>query len=433
MKQENYDVAIIGAGAGGLSAGAFLAKNGYKVLVAEKLPFVGGRGSSIDYKGFKLTTGAGGFELGLSEDIYEPLGISFRDLIRIPKPNSMYWANGKWHEVPEKGKLRAAITLASGKDEATKIMNALRRAMAWNEPSNSISLRDWLLQYTTNEKTLGVFRASWQIEEVTARAVIAEMKTMSSMPYGYAINGNESMWQPLAQFIKAHGGDVWTRCRVTKILVEDDMAKGVVLHRKKDKEETQINSKVVISNVGPYGTIRLAGEEKFDRGYLKDVKETIKTFPWLAFQVLSSQPILDFASVGFPVDTRIVNWTLCPASLVPEVCPPGKYLTYVGAWIPANPPWNLEKYLDLAMKDLLEYAPKYEKYGEGIFHCAYFLRQEWPMYRSYDGHSMYQKTSIENLYNVGDAVFDKGHAGMWGAEVSGKNVANDVMQRIKPG
>ena len=55
------------------------------------------------------------------------------------------------------------------------------------------------------------------------------------------------------------------------------------------------------------------------------------------------------------------------------------------------------------------------------------------MYRSYNGYSMYQKTSIENLYNVGDAVFDKGYAGMWGAAVTGKNVANDVMQRISPG
>lgn len=432
MTQEQYDVIVVGAGIGGLAAAAFLAKGGYKVLTVEKLPFVGGRGSSLEYKGFKLTTGAGGFELGLDEDIYKPLGMPFKELLRIPKPNSVYWVNGKWHQVPESGKLRAAITLASGEEEADKIMKALRRAMAWNLPSASMSLQDWLLQYTNNEKTINVFRTSWQNTEVTAKQIFLEMRTLGSVPYGYAIDGNASLMEPFVKLIKSNGGDVWTRCRANQIIVEDHVVKGVVVQRKKEKGETRLACKAVISDVGPFGTMKLAGERNFDNGYVKDVRETIKTFPWLAFQVLSNQPILEYPSVGFVIDSRIVNWTLCPAMICPEVCPPGKYLTYVGAWIPANPPWELEKYLELAMKDLLDYAPNYEKYGEGIFHVAYFLRQEWPMYRSYDGHSMYQKTSIENLYNVGDAVFDPGYAGMWGAAVSGKNVATDVMKRIKP-
>jgi len=65
MDREKFDVVIIGAGAGGLSCGAFLAKAGHKVLVTEQLPFVGGRGSSIEYKGFQVSTGAGGWLLAL--------------------------------------------------------------------------------------------------------------------------------------------------------------------------------------------------------------------------------------------------------------------------------------------------------------------------------------------------------------------------------
>lgn len=167
MEQRNYDVIVIGAGMGGLSAGAFLSKVGYKTLIVEKLPFIGGRGSSLDYKGFKLTTGAGGFELALDEEIYGPLGAPFD--VKIPSPNSVYYMGGKCYEVPESGKLRAALTIAGGEEEANRLMKVLKRALTWEEPSNTISMRDWLLQYTQNEKCLGVFNASFQISEVKVK------------------------------------------------------------------------------------------------------------------------------------------------------------------------------------------------------------------------------------------------------------------------
>jgi hypothetical protein len=55
------------------------------------------------------------------------------------------------------------------------------------------------------------------------------------------------------------------------------------------------------------------------------------------------------------------------------------------------------------------------------------------MYHSYEGHSLTsQKTCVEYLYNVGDAVFPPGTAGMPGAALSGRLVAEDLRQRIKP-
>ncbi|MCX5999468.1 MAG: FAD-binding protein, partial [Chloroflexi bacterium] len=37
MKTEKYDVAVVGAGMGGLGAAALLAHHGYRTIVAEKL------------------------------------------------------------------------------------------------------------------------------------------------------------------------------------------------------------------------------------------------------------------------------------------------------------------------------------------------------------------------------------------------------------
>lgn len=41
MQLEKYDVVVVGAGLGGLGAGALLAHQGYKTLVVEKLNIIG--------------------------------------------------------------------------------------------------------------------------------------------------------------------------------------------------------------------------------------------------------------------------------------------------------------------------------------------------------------------------------------------------------
>lgn len=50
---------MIGSGIGGLLTSAFLARSGYEVTVLEKAPpYIGGRFTNLDYKGFGLSTGA---------------------------------------------------------------------------------------------------------------------------------------------------------------------------------------------------------------------------------------------------------------------------------------------------------------------------------------------------------------------------------------
>ena len=52
-----YDVVVIGAGAAGLSAGALLAAEGKRVLVADRSPVLGGRAMAVPDEGFKVNVG----------------------------------------------------------------------------------------------------------------------------------------------------------------------------------------------------------------------------------------------------------------------------------------------------------------------------------------------------------------------------------------
>ncbi|MDY7038911.1 MAG: NAD(P)-binding protein, partial [Thermodesulfobacteriota bacterium] len=234
MREERYDAVVIGAGISGLSAASILAHEGYKILVAERLPIIGGRCSSVEHKGYIVTTGAIMMEGLLNDFVFKRVGAPFD--IRIPDPQFHYYIDGKSYPLPEKGKIRAAITIASGKDEADKIMAAIRRAVTWQEPSYSISFYEWLRQHTENEKTIGVFRGSWDLNHMPAGEAIGNFKKMGPVSEsGYAVGGNIALMKSLADVVEANHGAVWTRCQAKQILVENGATKGVILFEKEEE------------------------------------------------------------------------------------------------------------------------------------------------------------------------------------------------------
>ena len=221
VKQGKYDVVVVGAGFGGLCSAALLTHYGYKTLVVEKLPFVGGRASSVKYKGFTLPTGALYVEThGVVDKLFQEVGAAFP--VRDFPIQLCFRMGGKDYPMPLKGGLKTVISNFAGEAETARVMGAIRRAFTWQEPSSAISIRDWFREYTQNDKVLAIFRgmSNYQcvnFSDMPAAEFIRQLKfagTAGADPRGFL-----ALMEELVKVIKAKGGDVWTGRRVKRIMV----------------------------------------------------------------------------------------------------------------------------------------------------------------------------------------------------------------------
>jgi phytoene dehydrogenase-like protein len=84
MNEKHYDIIIAGAGMAGLTAGAYLSKYGYKVLICEQAEKPGGLVSSFEYKGYTFDAGIRAIEnSGIVFPMLNQLDIQM-DMVKSP-------------------------------------------------------------------------------------------------------------------------------------------------------------------------------------------------------------------------------------------------------------------------------------------------------------------------------------------------------------
>jgi phytoene dehydrogenase-like protein len=437
MKQNQYDVAIIGSGIGGMCAAALLTHQGYRVLVAEKLPQLGGRCSTIEYKGFKIPYVAQEQPFnGITASIFREVGAEFE---LADQPPIVYRIGGQDYELPRKGGMAFMLSkVCKNEAELNRVGGLLRRMKTWEVASDTISFRDWLLQYTENELVLAIFQNVFctllmtVLHEVSAKDVVGFFNR-GMREWGDAarpLRGNVALMESLAKVIRGRGGDIWTCTTAKQILTDDGVVKGIVVDKQGD--EVEISAGAVVSNTGARQTMTLVGEEKLDKGYVRELKERLHHGSQFLISFASDRPLIEYpGGLGLLKARRVV--TISTITLTcPELSPPGKYLlaaqcmpkTEVG-------PLNPEEEIAAAMEDLREHVPGFDKHAE-VLNVSCFFNPDWPGYRNLAGYYPPQKTSIENLYNVGDGVAPFGQCGTPGSALTARIVTEDISNRMKP-
>ena len=436
MTKSKVDALVIGSGVGGLCVAARLVADGMKVRVIEKLPFVGGRFSSRNFKGFEVTTGAIMVPFGDRSSFHETFKLTEASFnVKEPVGGFRYrLAHGELDVPPQGGGgLIGMLQFATGDaSEAKRLFYHFKQALSWWEPSDTISFKDWLSQYTQHPEVHNILQGfcaafiGTSLHEVPAGEYFRFLKAMGrNNQYGISAKGNREVMESLASSIKERGSSVQIKTACKGILVEKGRARGALIQRA-NAEET-VEADFVISNAGPEMTLKLAGENHFEKSYLELLRKHPYPTPVIHVAIRSRDPLGDFQGIYNFGNTKHLIFLETPSLTSPELAPEGMHLTTTFNVLEDSAgPFKRKETIEGIMQELKENFPSFGKDAKPL--CISVHRGEWPAMRRWPGYPMPVRTPVENLYNVGDGCMPLGTVGIEAAAMSAKTVAREIIR-----
>jgi phytoene dehydrogenase-like protein len=252
----HYDVIIIGAGLGGLVAGAKLVKEGLSVLLLEQHDRPGGCATTFKRRDFTMEVGLhemDGLHPGdMKNRIFADLGVSDR-VAFLPVPEFYRFINDRCDLViphdPEKAKVilkRSFPDQEKGIDDYFyHVLNAKRVMVAHrNEPDKSVGA--FLDEIISNEdlKLVLLGNLGYFHDDPYTLSWIYYLNAQGSY-YGGCANfirgGSQQLSNALSNIITENGGTVMLNQLVTSIDYKGGLPEGLTYHHTKFKEKKHLS------------------------------------------------------------------------------------------------------------------------------------------------------------------------------------------------
>lgn len=432
MATKAYDALVIGAGAGGLFSAALLAHRGYRTLLVEKSDIVGGRASTRYVDGFAINTGALGIEIGNEfEQVFNEVGAELR--LRRPDPGI----------VIRVGSRNLNISTGVGgvvARTATRLLGTALKYSASLRPKSGENVTEWVSRFTKNTTIHGVvhnfvgsvFAASPQLLSAdTFLHYVTEKGAFKK--FGFSPGGTIKVWDTLLESFQCNGGELWLNSEVKKLTFDvNGNADGAIITRQgldlgpKAEQEIKVTSAIVVSDIGPVATLPLCDDASLPAEYSNLVKRA-QPSAIISVYFASQKPLL--GSTGFTCFSKTKR--LCYATSFnncPENSPPGWYI-YNGASVPQPcvGEIDIEAETELLMCDLREQFPGFD---QARLLDIVVTQGDWPAQRVVAGNDLPHSTPVTNLWNVGDAIKQRGSAATAACAETALIVADEITNKI---
>ena len=332
------NIVIIGAGLGGLTAGALLSKKGYKVTILEQHNKVGGCATTFKRNGnFACEVGLHAMDAAFTDKkkkwILDELKVY--DNIEFIKPNEFFRIKSDTIDfiMPDK-KEKAIVKLT---DKYPKEAQAIKKYFTLidsicNEYDNLPNISWWqfilfpfiyknIFKYKTKsvKEVLDSFIKNEELKLILNTNVGYYHDTVDKFSFlyhsigqnsyftgsgWYIKGGSQKLSNYLASIIKSNNGKVVTIANAVKIKLNGNAATSIVYEHKKEKVE--IFSDILISNLSPSQTYKIAGiTYKEDKkiasslltiyiGFNKNIKNIYGQKPYSTFLLRDIRSIKDY-------------------------------------------------------------------------------------------------------------------------------------------
>ena len=352
---SKYDVIVIGAGPGGVTCAALLAKKGLSVLVLDKNQQVGGKQMTASIKGYKgelWPTGGLPVKGGSWFEAFKALGIESKFRVSVKDIGMLYRrSGGQWQHtvtkmdpyvLPDPNLLFDQWGLnAKEREVALKLLAEI--ALMPSDKINALddtTVREYMEQYGDVPRTVyGYFAFLTHafnvglVDLVPMSEVIKAFQRLMNQALAYPIGGYGRMSEDIAEVIKECGGQIKNKTRVEKILIEDGRAVGVVAR------DAVFRAPIIVSNAGLQPTVlKLVGEQYYDKSYVDYVKNLLPSNGFTGCHYVLSKPVLKYGL--YQVWSEDAWWDMerqdavrsgkMPADLVVTVIVPTIYDTDMG-------------------------------------------------------------------------------------------------------
>lgn len=393
-----YDIVVIGAGMGGLTAAALLSKAGYSVCVLEKEPHAGGYLAGFRRKDFRFDTAIHWLNQcapgGMANRIFEFLGNDYPraipqrrirrykgdgyDYLLTNEPDKL---KEQWQqEFPEDKEgiehffaaakkigqafanfnhvFRSEETMTVSERLANK-WNLLRFAVAfipYLKYTGEKGMQKGLARFFTSEKLKKVFAADGEILSCLVPIGWAYYGDFQSPPHG----GGQVLPEWLVHLIRYYNNELHFRCQVQQIMLDEKVCKGVIVEQR--GKQYEISSRYVIAacdvetlyeKMLPDNIIKPAFLKKLQDAELYSSSVTVSIaldclpaalgFNEELVHIAAKGVSLEECNCGDPEKTEIS--ILAPSFRDPSLAPEGKgtLTLFMPAYFHSNGEWQTEK------------------------------------------------------------------------------------------